>query len=80
MNCLRRLYSTGRPLLPNSTIKSLLAAKSTEPITVHGWVRSVRKQKQIAFADINDGTTFKGLQATLDPALAEKYTETSHSI
>ena len=46
------------------TIRQVLASKSNdETIHVHGWVKSVRLQKRIAFAMIHDGTTPKGLQA-----------------
>jgi hypothetical protein len=45
------------------TIRQVLASKSSEEaIHVHGWVKSVRLQKRIAFAMIHDGTTPKGLQ------------------
>ena len=46
------------------TIRQVLASNSNAgTINVHGWVKSVRVQKRIAFAMINDGTTQKGLQA-----------------
>jgi len=45
------------------TIRRVLASNSNdEAIRVHGWVKSVRVQKRIAFAMIHDGTTQKGLQ------------------
>ncbi|KAG8925433.1 asparaginyl-tRNA synthetase [Tulasnella sp. 417] len=40
-------------------------AHDNEPITVHGWIKSVRKQKRFAFAEIRDGTTSRSLQAVL---------------
>lgn len=36
-------------------------------ITVNGWIRTVRKQKKVAFAAISDGSTFEPLQAVLKP-------------
>lgn len=45
-------------------------AQESEPITVHGWIKSVRKQKRFAFAEIRDGTTSKPLQAVLSAELA----------
>ena len=46
------------------TIRQVLASESSEEkIHVHGWVKSVRFQKRIAFAMIHDGTTPKCLQA-----------------
>ena len=31
-------------------------------ITVSGWIKSNRDQKEFGFIDLNDGTTFKSLQ------------------
>lgn len=36
-------------------------------ITVNGWVRSVRRLKKIAFADIADGTSEKSLMVVMNP-------------
>lgn len=38
-----------------------------DQVTVKGWVRSVRKQKRIAFAALGDGSTSNSLQAVLKP-------------
>ncbi|KAH8727118.1 mitochondrial carrier domain-containing protein [Phaeosphaeriaceae sp. PMI808] len=43
-----------------------------ETLTVKGYVRSVRKQKRIAFAAIGDGSTLQTVQAVLTPQLAEE--------
>jgi asparaginyl-tRNA synthetase len=58
-------YSTVKPLLPFKTIKTLLREDATN-VAVRGWVRSVRKQKQVCFATVNDGSNLKGIQAILD--------------
>ena len=79
----RRFYTTETTSpFSSPTIRSLLSANkdntnndnntNKESVTVHGWVRSVRKQKQISFANINDGSCVKGLQAILNPEQAEK--------
>ncbi|KAJ5693008.1 hypothetical protein N7462_002431 [Penicillium macrosclerotiorum] len=39
-------------------------------IKVNGFIRSVRKQKRFAFAEISDGSTLEPLQAILKPAQA----------
>lgn len=44
-----------------------------EEITIKGFIRSVRKQKRFAFAEISDGSTIKSLQAILTPEQAAKY-------
>ncbi|OAK95217.1 asparaginyl-tRNA synthetase [Phaeosphaeriaceae sp. SRC1lsM3a] len=42
-----------------------------QTLKVNGYVRSVRKQKRIAFAAIGDGSTLHTVQAVLSPELAE---------
>ena len=45
-----------------------------EPIKVAGLVRSIRKQKNVAFARIGDGSTLANIQAVFpDPQLAKEY-------
>lgn len=67
---LRRLYSTAahpaKFRLP-PTIRQLLSLSNQENATtsVTGWIKSVRKQKNITFAVISDGTTAEGLQAVV---------------
>lgn len=34
-------------------------------VAVKGWVRTVRKQKNIAFLEVNDGSSLKGIQAVV---------------
>jgi hypothetical protein len=55
------------------TIRQVLTSEpNEETIRVHGWVKSVRLQKRIAFAKIHDGTTPKGLQVVFrNPADAK---------
>jgi hypothetical protein len=61
---LHRLVSHRNLTQLGGTIRQVLASNSNgETIQVHGWVKSIRVQKRIAFAMINDGTTQKGLQA-----------------
>jgi hypothetical protein len=61
---LHRLVSRRNLTQLGGTIRQVLASNSNyETIQVHGWVKSVRIQKRIAFAMIHDGTTQKGLQA-----------------
>ena len=63
MSKLHKLISTRSLTQLGRTIRQVLTSKSSkETIHVHGWVKSVRLQKRIAFAMIHDGTTPKGLQ------------------
>jgi len=44
-----------------------------QEIKVNGLIRSVRKQKRFAFAEISDGSTVEPLQAILKPTQAAEY-------
>lgn len=38
---------------------------SDEAVMIKGWVRTVRKQKTLAFVEVNDGSSLKGIQCVL---------------
>lgn len=42
-----------------------------EEITIQGWIRNHRKQKEFGFIDFNDGTTFQNLQVVYDNKLSD---------
>ena len=64
----RRPFSTSRQRLESLSIADLLEhGPATEHVTVQGWVRSVRKQKKVAFVTVGDGSTVSNLQATMPP-------------
>lgn len=44
-------------------------------ITVCGWVRTIRVSKNIAFLELNDGSSFKGLQVILEDGKLDNYKE-----
>jgi hypothetical protein len=56
---------------PSSTgiiprIKAADAKEPTDgPVLVKGWVRTVRKQKTLAFVEVNDGSNLGGIQCVL---------------
>jgi len=50
---------------------------SGKDITVGGWVRSVRDLKTFGFMDLNDGTSFRGLQVVLNTDDLKNYAEVS---
>ena len=39
--------------------------KPTETVTVKGWVRTKREQKEFSFVEVNDGSSMAGLQAVI---------------
>ena len=46
-------------------VKTAVATPSDEVISVKGWVRTVRKQKTLAFVEVNDGSSLSGIQCVL---------------
>ena len=45
----------------------------SQKITVCGWVKTIRDSKAIGFMEINDGTSFKGLQVVFESAKIDNY-------
>jgi aspartyl/asparaginyl-tRNA synthetase len=56
------------------TVAQLLkqGASSDSDVTLNGFVRTIRKQKRVAFAAIGDGTSLEAVQAVLTPEQAGK--------
>jgi len=52
-----------------TAIKAALAAEQGGDICVKGWVRSVRRGKDVSFIALNDGSSFDSLQLVLSPEL-----------
>ena len=48
-------------------VKAVDAKEATDgnPVLIKGWVRTVRKQKTLAFVEVNDGSNMKGIQCVL---------------
>lgn len=46
-------------------VKTIDAVPSPETVAIKGWVRTVRKQKTLAFVEVNDGSTLSGIQCVL---------------
>jgi asparaginyl-tRNA synthetase len=69
----RRCISSSSP----TTIASLLSSTppqahpSSGDLTLNGFVRTVRKQKRVAFAAIGDGSSMQTAQAILTPEQAD---------
>ncbi|SMY29046.1 unnamed protein product [Zymoseptoria tritici ST99CH_1A5] len=65
----KRPLSTSRALRQHQiNIADLLQRNAeSESVKVNGWIRSVRKQKRVAFAAVGDGSTIDPLQAVLKP-------------
>lgn len=60
----KSLSSSSISLPPRLKIKDA-TVPTDESVTVKGWVRTVRKQKTLAFVEVNDGTNLKGLQCVV---------------
>ncbi|KAG8918404.1 asparaginyl-tRNA synthetase [Tulasnella sp. 418] len=65
------LPKTIKEVVSNHTSPTATEVQSDTVEEIHGWIKSIRKQKRVAFAEIRDGTTFKPLQAVLDSDLAK---------
>ncbi|XP_071412942.1 asparaginyl-tRNA synthetase isoform X1 [Pithys albifrons albifrons] len=52
--------------------EALRAREPAEAVTVQGWVRSVRSQKEVLFLHINDGSSLEHLQVVADPSLENR--------
>ncbi|PKK40719.1 Asparaginyl-tRNA synthetase [Clostridiaceae bacterium JG1575] len=62
------------------TVKSLFREPQrylTEPITVSGWIRTMRTSKNFGFIELNDGTFFQNLQIVFDEGVGN-FDEVSH--
>eukprot|EP00560_Eucampia_antarctica_P004873 CAMPEP_0197832616 /NCGR_PEP_ID=MMETSP1437-20131217/15309_1 /TAXON_ID=49252 ORGANISM="Eucampia antarctica, Strain CCMP1452" /NCGR_SAMPLE_ID=MMETSP1437 /ASSEMBLY_ACC=CAM_ASM_001096 /LENGTH=547 /DNA_ID=CAMNT_0043436069 /DNA_START=52 /DNA_END=1695 /DNA_ORIENTATION=- len=46
-------------------VKTVDAQPSDEVVAIKGWVRTVRKQKTLAFVEVNDGSSLSGIQCVL---------------
>jgi len=46
-------------------VKAANATPSDEVVSIKGWVRTVRKQKTLAFVEVNDGSSLSGIQCVL---------------
>jgi asparaginyl-tRNA synthetase len=52
-------------------IDLLRTGQPDETVTVQGWVRTKREQKEFCFVEVNDGSSMAGLQAILDQSLPD---------
>jgi len=67
------LMSTSGPMSASNDstvlrrVKAVDAKEATDgnPVLIKGWVRTVRKQKTLAFVEVNDGSNMKGIQCVL---------------
>ncbi len=55
--------------MKHTKIKKLQSSDIGKTVTVCGWVRSVRDQKNFAFIELTDGSTFSSLQVIADSNL-----------
>jgi len=64
-----RLFSTTTSSAASSILKRVKTIDAVEPteesVIVKGWVRTIRKQKTLAFVQVNDGSNLKGIQCVL---------------
>ncbi|KAI5996294.1 hypothetical protein EDD15DRAFT_2387293 [Pisolithus albus] len=68
---LRRLASTSAWTLP-PTIRQVLSSSGLDQVQLCGWIKSVRRQKNVTFAVISDGSCPTGLQAVLNNTVSSQ--------
>ena len=62
-------------------LKTLFSAPeqfTAEPVTVCGWVRTLRTGKALGFIELNDGTAFANLQVVFEENRLSNYDEIAH--
>ncbi len=61
--------------MKHTDIKEIFADKELvgQEVTVCGWVRTSRNSKNVAFIELNDGTTLKNIQLVVDKAADPDY-------
>ncbi len=57
----------------------LRSGQPGESVTIQGWVRTKREQKEFSFVEVNDGSAIAGLQVVVNPAVPG-YAETMKRI
>lgn len=60
--------------MKHTKIRLIKPSDLGKTLTVCGWVRTVREQKNFAFLELNDGSTLSALQIIMEPSLPS-YTE-----
>lgn len=64
-----RLSSSTSEAAPLALIPRVKACDATDasegPVLIKGWVRTLRKQKEVAFVQINDGSNLGGIQCVV---------------
>lgn len=60
--------------MQHTKIKTLSSSDLGKTLTLCGWVRTLRDQKNFAFLELNDGSTLSGLQVILESTLPD-YTD-----
>jgi asparaginyl-tRNA synthetase len=51
-------------------IKNIDPSYLGKTLTLAGWVRTLRDQKNFAFIELNDGSTFHGIQIVMDSSIS----------
>jgi hypothetical protein len=69
----QRHVKTFLQLAMHPTIKQIVSRGPSTNVTVKGWIRSIRRQKNVQFAEVVDGSSLRGIQAILSPDQATEY-------
>ena len=58
-----------------SAIYKDLSAYAGKTVTVCGWARSIRDSKTLGLIDLNDGSSFKGVQVVFEDEKIDNFKE-----
>ena len=69
MNTSFQLHMSSTEAAPTTAspprVKTAEAKISDDLVSIKGWVKTVRKQKTLAFVEVNDGSNMSGIQCVL---------------
>ena len=69
---------------PRKKVKSIVEVSPDsvigETVTVKGWARTVRAQKALGFLEVNDGSSFGGLQVVFEGDLVSELKRRRHGM
>ncbi len=66
--------------MQRTELKNIFASVNNyidSPVTVAGWVKTIRNNKSLGFIEINDGTCFKNLQVVFEDSKINNFNEIS---
>jgi asparaginyl-tRNA synthetase len=51
------------------------SSTASELISIHAWIRTIRRQKTLSFVSLNDGSSHQGIQAVIPSSILDQHEE-----